>query len=203
MSMSKFDIDELVKILPTLIRENDTVKGAIITALSGIVATRDDIKDLMREMDKRFEAMDKRFEAMDKRFDGIEHQLKSITQAIGIPFEQFARNVVSRILDGEGIKDVVLKKARLPDPGGEVFPDTKEVEVDGLSEDPPVIVEVTSILRDADKVDKFLRKKAFLEKARGKPFRGFFVAAGCEFTRERIADISVQLRKHGAELLNL
>ncbi|MEX2717911.1 MAG: hypothetical protein Q6370_016565, partial [Candidatus Sigynarchaeota archaeon] len=60
--MTGIDIDELVKILPKLIRENDTVKGAIISALSGVVATKDDIKALILEMDKRFEAVDKRFE---------------------------------------------------------------------------------------------------------------------------------------------
>ena len=41
------DIQKLIEILPKLIRENDTVKGAIITALSGVVATKDDIKVLI------------------------------------------------------------------------------------------------------------------------------------------------------------
>ncbi len=77
------NIDELLKILPQLIRENDTVKGAILTALSGVIATREDILNLGREMDKRFEAvqnqMDKRFEAvqnqMDKRFEAVQNQM--------------------------------------------------------------------------------------------------------------------------------
>ena len=42
--MSEIDIDELLKILPKLIRENDTIKGAILSALSGIVATHEDIR---------------------------------------------------------------------------------------------------------------------------------------------------------------
>ena len=62
----KIDINELLKILPKLIRENDTVKGAIITALSGVVATREDIKDIIHEMDERFEAMQKQ---MNERFE--------------------------------------------------------------------------------------------------------------------------------------
>ncbi|MHA1681286.1 MAG: DUF3782 domain-containing protein [Promethearchaeota archaeon] len=82
----KFTINELLEILPRLIRENDTVKGAIITALSGVVATKDDIANLIREMDKRFEAMqeqmDKRFEAMqeqmDKRFDAIDKRFEAM-----------------------------------------------------------------------------------------------------------------------------
>ncbi|MEX2729689.1 MAG: hypothetical protein Q6353_020695, partial [Candidatus Sigynarchaeum springense] len=70
------DLQKLIDILPRLIRENDAVKGAIISALSGVVATKDDIKALIAEMDKRFEAMqqqmDKRFEAMDKRFEAMD-----------------------------------------------------------------------------------------------------------------------------------
>ncbi len=59
------DKEEFLKLLPKLIREDDEVKGAIITALSGVVATREDIKDLIQRMDKRFEAMQKQ---MDERF---------------------------------------------------------------------------------------------------------------------------------------
>jgi hypothetical protein len=237
--MEDINIKWLLEVLPRLIRENDTVKGAIITALSGVVATKEDIKALIAEMDKRFEAMDKRFEAMqqqmdkrfdavdkrfetiDRRFDGVDKRLdtvqqqmdsqhgqvmsalSSIQRSIGAPFEQFARNVVSRILEGEGMAGVVLKKARVADPNGEVFPSTKEIEIDGISEKPAVIIEITAIMKDRQKVEKFLMKKAFIEKRDKKTYRGFFVASGSELPREEIADIAVLLKRHGAELLNL
>ncbi|MHA1699353.1 MAG: hypothetical protein ACTSWN_10975, partial [Promethearchaeota archaeon] len=81
--MPEINIDELLKILPRLIRENDAVKGAIITALSGVVATRDDIRDLIEQINKRFDQSDKRFDQMqatidarfkqsDKRFDQMQ-----------------------------------------------------------------------------------------------------------------------------------
>jgi hypothetical protein len=212
------DVQKLIEMLPKLIRENDTVKGAIITALSGVVATKDDIKALIAEMDKRFEAVDKRFEVMqqqmDKRFEAAQqgtdaqHEkvisiLTDIKDAIGVPFEQFARNVVSRILAGEGTPGVELKKARLKDPKGVVFPSTREVEIDGLSDDPPVIVEITTILRDREKVEKFLAKKSFVEKQRGKVYRGFFVASGSQLSLNELANIVVLLKQHRAELLNL
>ncbi|MHA1383472.1 MAG: hypothetical protein ACTSR3_06925, partial [Candidatus Helarchaeota archaeon] len=76
--MSPIDIDELIKILPSLIRENDTVKGAIITALSGVVATKEDIKELIKHMDKRFEAIDKRFEAINKRFEAVDKRFEAV-----------------------------------------------------------------------------------------------------------------------------
>lgn len=97
--MNKINIDDLIEILPKLIRENDRVKGAIISALSGVVATHEDIVLLSEKMDKRFEAMerrmDKRFEAMDRKIDKKHDDLKSILEdiqsQIGKPFEQFTR----------------------------------------------------------------------------------------------------------------
>jgi hypothetical protein len=54
------------------------------------------------------------------------------------------------------------------------------VEIDGLSDDPPVIAEITTILHDREKVENFLKKKAFVESETGKVYRGFFVARGNE-----------------------
>ncbi|MHA1727857.1 MAG: hypothetical protein ACTSWY_03915 [Promethearchaeota archaeon] len=67
----RMEKNEFLKLLPKLIREDDEVKGAIITALSGVVATKDDIQQLIKVMDKRFESVDKRFESVDKRFDRL------------------------------------------------------------------------------------------------------------------------------------
>jgi hypothetical protein len=241
--MSKIDIDELLKILPKLIRENDTVKGAIISALSGVVATHEDIVELNKAMDKRFEAMqktmdqrfeamdkrfeamqktmderfeamqktmDKRFEAMDKRFETIEvdiselkNMVGNIQQTLGKPFEQFARNVVVRILDGEGMENVQLESRKFRDPERFVSEGIEEVEIDGFSLTPPIVVEITSILRSTEKVHKFLRKKEFLERKYQKDFRGFFIAASTEFPSEEIGEITVLLRKKNSELLNL
>ena len=71
--------EEFLKLLPKLIQEDNEVKGAILTVLSGIVATKDDIKLVIEEFDKRFETMqtqmDKRFEAMDKRFEAMQTQM--------------------------------------------------------------------------------------------------------------------------------
>jgi hypothetical protein len=67
------DLEELKRLLPKLIRENDAIKGAIIGALSGVVATHEDIKETNRNMNTRFEALQKemgdRFEALQKEMD--------------------------------------------------------------------------------------------------------------------------------------
>ncbi len=71
------DKNELLKLLPKLIREDDEIKGAIITALSGVVATKEDIERIIENSNRRFEAMDKRFEAMDKRFETMDKRFEN------------------------------------------------------------------------------------------------------------------------------
>jgi hypothetical protein len=91
------DKEEFLRLLPKLIRENDEVKGAIITALSGVVATKEDIKDLIEIMDKRFESMDKRFESvqeqLDKRFESMDKRFESMDRR----FESMDRRFESMI----------------------------------------------------------------------------------------------------------
>ncbi len=88
--------EEFLKLLPKLIREDDEVKGAIITALSGVVATKDDIAKIIEHSDRRFkeatnerteiikkvseiiEHSDKRFEAMDRRFEEATNERKDL-----------------------------------------------------------------------------------------------------------------------------
>src|SRR6056297_3363007 len=85
--MSDPEIKKFIKMLPDLIKNNDEVRGAIIGALSGVVATKGDIKVLTKEMDKRFEAMDKRFEAMDKRFEAMDKEMDKRFEAMDKRFE--------------------------------------------------------------------------------------------------------------------
>src|SRR6056297_1531097 len=96
--MSDPEIKKFIKMLPDLIKNNDEVRGAIIGALSCVVATKDDIKALTKEMDKRFEAMDKRFEtltkemdkrikAMDKRFEAMDKRFETLTKEMDKRFE--------------------------------------------------------------------------------------------------------------------
>lgn len=90
-----YDIDRLVEILPRvlpkLIRENDAIKGAILTALSGVVATRDDIQDLMHQMDERFatiqKQMEERFAAVDERFVALQQRMDERFAAVDRRFE--------------------------------------------------------------------------------------------------------------------
>lgn len=68
--------EEFFTLLPKLIKEDEQVKGAIITALSGVVATKDDIKELINsnkdELKLVISEFNKRFEIMDKHFETIQ-----------------------------------------------------------------------------------------------------------------------------------
>jgi len=216
--MSPIDLDELKRELPRLIKENDAIKGAIITALSGVVATREDIKEIIDIMNKRFEEvnkhfesmqkqMDKRFESMqkqmDKRFNTLEHILINIQSNFGRPFEQFCRNIVMKILDAEGFKNVSITPITIPDPDGIVFEKTKQVEIDGFSLDPPIIIEITSILKDKDKVNNFIKKKKFVESLYKKEFRGFLIVSSTELDYNQMGDIKILCHKYDIDLINL
>ena len=186
---------------------------------------------MQTEMDRRFTEMNRRFDSVEKivvnnarrfdsvekivvsnarRFDSVEkivvsnaHILNNLQSQLGTSFEQFARNMVSRILGGEGISNVILTSRHFHDAAGIFFSQKEDIEIDGLSEKPPIIIEVTAILRDEQKVNMFLKKKQFIESFFKQKFRGFFVATGTELSQMQLADVTVLLRKNGCELLNL
>jgi hypothetical protein len=218
--MAEINIDELLKVLPRLIRENDTVKGAIITALSGVVATREDIKDLMREMDRRFEKMDKRFEQMDKRFEQMQKQMdKRFEQmdkrfehvdqrldeiAIGAAesFEVFCMELMKKLGKARGHPIPFLEQRRhFRDPEYRVHETTTDVEIDIFSPDPIVIGEVCYRMRDLEKLEAFTRKITFLESRvlKEKSLYRFFctleIPAELRSRAEKLAS------SHGIELL--
>ena len=76
--------DELLKLLPKLIREDNEIKGAIITALSGVVATKEDIARLIEQSNRRFEEINKRFEEAskerEKRFEEINKRFEEASK---------------------------------------------------------------------------------------------------------------------------
>jgi len=163
-------------------------------------------------MDKRFEAMQKqrdedraetirRFEMMDKRFENINSKLDHLIEAIGKPFEQFGRNVIMRILEGEGIK-VNLVQRKFPNPYMDIF-ESNEIELDGFSENPAILVEITTIVHHKEKIEKFVKKKKALEKIFGKSFRGFFVCSNSQLTQDEKAEMIVLLKQNNSELINL
>ena len=207
MVIKVIDIDELIRILPKLIRENDTVKGAIISALSGVVATRDDIKELIREMDKRFEAMDKRFEAMqqqidkgftetNKKFETVFRRLDEIAIGADVSFELFCIDMIKNIFKAEGRPVPYIEQRRhFVDPNHDVHPDTTDVEIDLFYPDPPLIGEVTYRASTMDKLDTFIKKIAFMERTTfKKAARRYFCAL--EIDPNLYSPYQIKAQKH-------
>jgi len=117
------DKNELIKLLPKLIREDDEIKGAIITALSGVVATKEDIANLIEQWNRRFEAIDKRFEAIDKRFEAIDKRFEAIDKR----FEEVNRRFEEAAKERKDMQDsmVILRETV-----GEVLQKVDRIEED-------------------------------------------------------------------------
>lgn len=125
--MAEIDIDKLLAVLPRLIRENDTVKGAIITALSGVVATRDDIQDLLREMDRRFSRLGKDLAV-------VQATLLSMQNKSGPGLENLVLDVMRETLLLEQVDPDKIRRQDLVDQDGQVFPPHYSTDVDVLVE---------------------------------------------------------------------
>ena len=70
--------EDFLRLLPKLIVEDNEVKGAIVTALSGVMATKHDIERVIEHSDKHFERMNKRFEKMDERFERMDKRFEKM-----------------------------------------------------------------------------------------------------------------------------
>ncbi len=161
--------EEFLKLLPKLIREDDEVKGAIITALSGVVATKSDIEKVIAHSDKRFEAiqkqMDERFEATDKRFQAMDKRFETLIMQMNSGFEEARREraLISIKLDsftsrsGENLENAILyllkdkliqeniqtskiKKELLIDKEGKIFWENYNSDIDILIHDGKTIL---------------------------------------------------------------
>ncbi len=219
--------EEFLKLLPKLIQEDNQVKGAIITALSGVVATKDDIKQVIEEFDKRFEAMDKRFEAMDKRFEAMDkrfeamdkrfdsmdkrfdsmdkrfervlERLDNIDLGYGIVAEGIEYSLIKREFKQKGLDLKIQIRQHFHDENNYVHPDTKDIEIDIFHVKPNIIGEATLKLNDLDKVRIFIRKCEFLEKMYKESFQKYLF---CFHVNERIKQkLDILLNQFNIELI--
>ena len=59
-----------------------SLEGTEKEIIERLVRLEEGQKNLLREMDKRFEAVDKRFEAVDKRFEAVDKRLESLERRL-------------------------------------------------------------------------------------------------------------------------
>ncbi len=91
----------------------------------------------------------------------------------------------------QGYPKIKIEKKIFFDDKYEVFPDSKEVEIDLFNEKPLVIGEVTAIVRRIEKITTFLRKVEFIEKRFGKAEHKMFITYA----------IDIKIREEAIELL--
>lgn len=210
--------DEFLKLLPKLIQEDNQVKGAIITALSGVVATKEDIKQVIQSakedikqvievMDKRFEAMqtqmDKRFEAMqtqmDKRFERVHERFDNIDLGYGVIAEGIEYSIIKREFRLKGFDLDLQIRQHFSDENNYVHPDTTDIEIDIFNMKPNIIGEATLKLTELDKVRIFIRKCEFLEKMYKQSFQKYLF---CFKVDERIKqELDILLNQFKIELI--
>jgi methyl-accepting chemotaxis protein len=94
--------EEFLKLLPKLIVEDNEVKGAIITALSGVMATKSDIEKIIEHADKRFEKI-------DDKFNQIQEILISHTNAL-TQINERTNNLSANFSRIENIRATEFKK---------------------------------------------------------------------------------------------
>ncbi len=136
--------EEFLKLLPKLIRENDEVKGAIITALSGVVATKDDIARIIEHSDKRFETL---LEQMNREFDEarkerlqIDAKIETLGGRSGVNLENTILYLLQDKLIQENIQESEIKKEYLIDREGKIFWKNYNSDIDVLIKDGKTIL---------------------------------------------------------------
>ncbi len=139
--------EEFLKLLPKLIREDDEVKGAIITALSGVVATKDDIAKIIEHSDRRFEAMDKRFEEATNERKDLRLKISEVSVAFGSLGDRSRKvleDTIIEILNDELIRENIpaskIQKELMVDEEGIVFKKDFSTDIDVLIEDDKTIL---------------------------------------------------------------
>ena len=176
--------EEFLRLLPKLILEDNDVKGAIITALSGVVTTKDDIARIIEHSDRRFEDINKRFEVMqqqmDKRFEALQIQidtsykeLRSEIRSFGSRSGKSLEASVLKLLQEQhklsGLEITKIERRDLIDADGLVFVKGYATDVDVLMEDGKTILIDIKFKADNRDLHHFFDVARLFEKLYKKP----------------------------------
>ncbi|MHA1148801.1 MAG: hypothetical protein ACTSR8_11235 [Promethearchaeota archaeon] len=165
--------EEFLKLLPKLILEDDQVKGAIITALSGVVSTKEDIRLVIQEFDKRFEAMDKRFEALQIQINTNYNELRSAIDTMGSRSGRSSEKMIIRLLrENNKLKEIDIsniEQKEIIDEEGIIFPKGYRTDIDVLVENGKTILIEIKFRVDNRDLYHFVQVAKLYEKLYKKP----------------------------------
>ncbi|MEW6104080.1 MAG: DUF892 family protein [bacterium] len=87
ISMLKIEEEHILRVLPVLLKRDEQFRGSVYAILSETFATKDDLKQIIEVMNKRFEEVNKRFEDINKRFEEHREETNRRFEEINQRFE--------------------------------------------------------------------------------------------------------------------
>ncbi len=204
---------DLKKVLESLQRFQEMSERRFEALMRTLNEHSEENNQRFEQVDQRFEQIDQEFKTlrqeMNERFERnertlqrVENMLRDLHSYMGSNFEGLVWTFVNRELISRGFESfTLLRNARFVDKQGIVHIDSTIVELDIFSARPLVAVEVTGILQDLNKVDKFIRKVQFIRQLYPDAPEGLMALVTTDVD-ERIVDEAFQrLQAAGIELL--
>jgi len=96
--------EDFLRLLPKLVVEDNEVKRAILTALSGIMATKYDIERVIEHSDNRFERM------LNERMNNLNANFSRIENIINTEFKTLDGKIESLSEGQDIIKEQIKEK---------------------------------------------------------------------------------------------
>ena len=208
IDLTKLDEDQLIEILSRLFKTSDKIKGAILTILSGVVATKEDLhevkKELKDEMDKRFDDVDNRLNQMDKKIEDfkleVKESLAEIKSSINNLGDRTGKGTQKMILEllkqSHKIQSDLITKISnktIVDSEGEIFIKGYSTDIDILMENGKTILIEIKFKGDLRDLIHFFKVSKLYESKYKKPDELWFVCA--EISKKSFDNIE-QIKKN-------
>ena len=215
IDLTKLDEDQLIEILSRLFKTSDKIKGAILTILSGVVATKEDLhevkKELKDEMDKRFDDVDNRLNQMDNRLNQMDKKIEDFKLEVKESLAEI-KSSINNLGDraGKGTQKMILELLKqshkiqsdlitkisnktIVDSEGEIFIKGYSTDIDILMENGKTILIEIKFKGDLRDLIHFFKVSKLYESKYKKPDELWFVCA--EISKKSFDNIE-QIKKN-------
>ena len=160
------------------------------------------IAQLHAEMNERFAKVDERFAKIDERLDKLMNMTEEIHSYLGGSLEGLVHRFVRRELQARGFRNFVLHQNKtFTDENKAVHPDSTVFEIDLFCQNPLVIVEITSILKNFKKVEDFINKVQVIREQYPNVPIGVIALVATDIMNDLLPQAAEALHKIGAELI--
>jgi Kinetoplastid membrane protein 11. len=147
--------EELVRLLPKVLREHPELRQEILSILTGSYVTTFDALKVLEHLERLREDFNRKVEEDNKRFEGIVAELKSLRQDLNALREDFNRKVEEDNKRFEAIMLEIERQRQDFNTLAEQFLSFKK-QVGGLEETLGAFVESYYITKVVEELDRFL-----------------------------------------------